>query len=126
METEQMHTFASGAKRSELKPRYDLIPSVALEALARRYALGAERYGEYNWQKGLPFNDVFNHMQDHMEHFKQWVLEPLAAAEHPGRREDLQKIIATDIQDGEIDNDLAAIMWGCATLLWYLHERVVP
>lgn len=43
-----MHVFESGAKRSELKPRYDLIPSVLLERLALRYTIGAEKYGEWN------------------------------------------------------------------------------
>lgn len=35
------------------KPRYDLIPSVALKRMAELYRKGAEHYGEHNWEKGI-------------------------------------------------------------------------
>lgn len=45
-------TYEGGATRSALQERYDLIPSAAMRAMARRLALGAERHGERNWEKG--------------------------------------------------------------------------
>src|SRR5688572_28092504 len=47
------HTFSSGASSSGRKPRYDLIPLWALERIAKRFQIGAEKYGENNWQKGV-------------------------------------------------------------------------
>jgi hypothetical protein len=29
-------------------------------------AEGAEKYGEYNWQKGFPVNDILNHAIAHV------------------------------------------------------------
>lgn len=45
-------TYEGGATRSELQERYDLIPSAAMRAMARRLALGAERHGARNWEQG--------------------------------------------------------------------------
>lgn len=88
-------TFKSGAKRSEVAPRYDLIPRAGLRRLAARYTMGAAKYGEYNWQKGLADREyvaqfkahLFAHMLDFME-------------------------------DGcEKDDNLAAIAWGAMALM---------
>jgi hypothetical protein len=87
--------FNSGAKRSERVPAYRLIPPTALKRLAQRYALGAEKYGESNWLKGI--NDP---------QFVQQILDHLA--EH----------VANYTVDGsDRDDNLAAIMWGCAALM---------
>jgi hypothetical protein len=37
--------FTSGAKRSELKPAYHLLPPEGLKRAAERYSLGADTYG---------------------------------------------------------------------------------
>lgn len=59
----------SGAKSSEQKPRYDLIPAVALEREAIRMAEGAEAHGENNYQKGkgdpVFVRDRVNHLIEH-------------------------------------------------------------
>lgn len=64
------HTFASGAMSSGKKPRYDLIPLWALERIARRFELGAIKYGEDNWQKGARDRDFIidriNHAIEHL------------------------------------------------------------
>lgn len=48
--------FASGAVRDtvEGKPRYSLIPVKALRRWADLMARGAEKYGERNWELGMP------------------------------------------------------------------------
>lgn len=89
------HAFASGAKRSEIKPSYHLIPHEALTRLAQRYTMGAEKYGIHNYLQGI--NDpefvtqLIDHLEDHLGEFKN---------------------------SGCLKEDnLAAIMWGAATLM---------
>jgi hypothetical protein len=87
--------FKSGAKRSEIKPAYHLIPPEALERLAKRYAEGGEKYGLLNWYQGI--NDpeyvrqIIDHIHDHLQAFNN-----------------------NGCKD---DDNLAAIMWGCAALM---------
>ena len=52
----EMTVFASGAVRDKKtgKGRCDLLPACVLLRLAKHYERGAERYGEYNWQQGIP------------------------------------------------------------------------
>lgn len=65
-----MKTFASGAKRSSVKPRYDLILPVFLQRVAAVWTRGAEKYGEGNWQKGANdqewIKDIPNHIIEHI------------------------------------------------------------
>lgn len=66
-----MKVFKSGAKRSaQIKARYDLLCPRTLERFALRLGLGAAKYGENNWEKGLPFSDTFNHIIAHLYHYK--------------------------------------------------------
>ena len=61
--------FGSGASSSEVKPRYDLIPPEALEALGKRFALGARTHGDRNYEKGANdpafVTDRYNHLIEH-------------------------------------------------------------
>lgn len=59
------HVFDSGAKSSELAPRFDLIPYEAQRREAVRWGLGAQGHGENNWKKGLR-DDVFR--KDRLNH----------------------------------------------------------
>lgn len=48
-----------GGKRFNLdKPRLELLVPEAMEAEARVWAMGAEKYGEYNWQKGMKWTII--------------------------------------------------------------------
>lgn len=49
--------------------RFDLIHPIALMALARLYAEGAEKYGDMNCERGFPINDLWNHV---MLHKSRW------------------------------------------------------
>jgi hypothetical protein len=66
--------FEDGSTRSVLKERYDLIPKVAMDALARRLALGAKTHGENNWRCGgvefrkASINHLMRHLLDYIEH----------------------------------------------------------
>lgn len=63
--------FDSGAVRSADCEglRYDLISPVGLEAVARACHEGAERYGDFNWEKGMPVGDLLNHAVRHIYQF---------------------------------------------------------
>lgn len=63
--------FKSGAVRSSdtQEVRYDLVSPIGLEAVARACAEGAEKYGDYNWEKGMPVNDLLNHVLRHINLF---------------------------------------------------------
>ena len=47
------------------KLRYDLLPVKPLEELARVYTIGAKKYGDRNWEKGLKFGRVFGALMRH-------------------------------------------------------------
>jgi len=59
--------FETGAVRSTDAEgfRYDLISPIALRELARTYAEGSLKYGDFNWEKGMPVHDLLNHAIPH-------------------------------------------------------------
>jgi hypothetical protein len=65
---EQVTTFPSGAMRSAdaEHERYDLITPIGLRRLAATYAEGARKYGDHNWQKGIPASQMINHAIRHL------------------------------------------------------------
>jgi hypothetical protein len=73
MKTEQNNQvkFSTGAIRSNdaESARYDLITPIGLRRLAERYALGSKKYGDFNWEKGMPINDLLNHALSHINQF---------------------------------------------------------
>ena len=77
-----MKQFDSGAVRSSDADyaRYDLIPRAALEVMGRTLKAGAERYGPYNWQNGIPESDLMNHC---LQHIHKW-LEGDRSEDHIG------------------------------------------
>lgn len=61
----------NGAMRepSTGKGRYDLITPFGLERLARWYELGAQKYSDRNWEKGIPFSRYFDSAMRHMNKY---------------------------------------------------------
>lgn len=61
-------TYESGAVRSSdaENTRYDLITPVGLAAVAAACAEGARKYGDFNWERGMPANDLLNHALRHL------------------------------------------------------------
>lgn len=88
------------AKRDEVKPPYNLIPRIALEALARRFEKGLH-YGRDNWKKGDQdwLEDAFNHALEHLYKYNE----------------------ADVSEDTQIQN-LAAVMWFCTVAIWHLSK----
>ena len=65
--------FPGGARRSDRKPRFDLIPFEFLESVAEVLTRGAARYGPYNWKSGRKdfFLDAWNHAFVHLQKFRR-------------------------------------------------------
>lgn len=60
-------TYPSGAARSAAagRGRFDLIPYEAMMSLAKRYEMGAERFGDRNWERGQPLSRLLSSLRRH-------------------------------------------------------------
>ncbi len=67
----QREEFESGMVRDtqDDKPRFDLIPPLALKRVAELYGRGAVKYTPFNWAKGSPFSrfyaSAFRHLMQY-------------------------------------------------------------
>ena len=71
-----MRINKSGFKRNDTsptKPRYDLIPTFALERLATLYAEGASKFGERNWEQANDCTDYDSFKASAYRHFIQYL-----------------------------------------------------
>jgi hypothetical protein len=92
----------AGRKEDADKLRFDLVPVRALEELARVYTIGAKKYDDRNWEKGLRWGRVYAAME---RHAKAW-----------WRGERLDPV------DGQ--HHLASVAWCALALMEY--ERTHP
>lgn len=116
-DTEFVHP--TGAKRSSLKPFYDQLTPEFLRRVALRctgtpkgdpplmvdgfqYAGGSRGYGRRNWQEGLPMEDTFNHVIEHLFSWKDHV-------EHGYQ---------------PTDDELAAVAWGIMVLMHFENDYI--
>ena len=99
-----MIEYDGGALRSELKPRYDLIPKEALDEYARRFSLGADKYGANQWMKGDEkfFRDCINHAYAHLACYAN----------------------GDYTEDTAVEN-LAAVMWNAGAVIWALKNNKI-
>jgi len=60
--------FPTGAVRGNdaENVRFDLITPIGLRRLAETCAEGARKYGDHNWQKGIPASAMLNHAIRHI------------------------------------------------------------
>lgn len=60
--------FGSGAVRDmhEGKGRFDLLPMCVLLRLARHYENGCRKYGDRNWEKGIPCHSFADSAMRHL------------------------------------------------------------
>lgn len=85
--------YETGARRDTQsgKGRYDLLPWDAVTRWAIRMEQGAEKYGDRNWQQGIPLSRYFSSA---VRHLVQW-------------------------QAGDRNEDhLAAVLFNVGALLW--------
>ena len=54
-----------GLRYNEGKPRVDLLPPDALLALGEVYEVGAKKYAERNWEKGMSWQTVLGCLLRH-------------------------------------------------------------
>ncbi|NSW84449.1 MAG: hypothetical protein HPY90_14535 [Syntrophothermus sp.] len=56
------HEFQSGAVRDmqEGKGRCDLLPAAAILRISKHFEEGAKKYGDRNWEKGIPINSFID------------------------------------------------------------------
>lgn len=64
----QQVQYATGAVRSAdaEATRYDLVSHVGMRRLAETCAEGAAKYGDRNWEKGMPVTVMLNHGLRHI------------------------------------------------------------
>lgn len=51
------------------KGRYDLISPFAIDRLAKWYELGAQKYADRNWEKGIPFSRYVDSAKRHLNKY---------------------------------------------------------
>lgn len=91
--------FETGAVRDieEGKGRCDLLPAVAILRLAKHFENGAVKYGEHNWQKGIP---IHSYIDSSIRHLMNYL-------------------------DGQVDEDhLCAAAWNLVCAMW--TEEKIP
>lgn len=91
--------FKTGAVRDMKRGigRMDLLPACALIRLSKHFEAGAEKYGEYNWQKGIP---IHSFIDSALRHLLKYL-------------------------DGQNDEDhLCAAAWNCMCAMW--TEEKIP
>lgn len=54
-----------GLRYNTGKPRFDLLPPDALEDLAQLYTMGAAKYAERNWERGMDWGKCFASLMRH-------------------------------------------------------------
>lgn len=86
-----------GVKDDAAKLRMDLIPADSLRDLADVYTMGAKKYADENWRKGIEWKRIYGAI---LRHLTLWFL---------GQDVDLESGLS----------HLAHAAWGCFTLLNY-------
>lgn len=74
MSEENKLVVSGGGTRSEKMPQYHLVPREGFSRTAKRFGLGAEVHGEWNWLKSIQnehdarlwAEEAYNHMLEHM------------------------------------------------------------
>lgn len=96
--------FDTGAVRDirEGKGRFDLVTPVGLRRLAQVYERGASKYGDKNWEKGMPISrfmdSALRHLNQYLngdrdeDHLAQAAFNVFAAMHMEERRPELNDI----------------------------------
>lgn len=89
--------MSEGTKHDEGKLRWDLLPVRPLEEVVKVYTIGAKKYEDRNWEKGLRWGRVFRALMSHA--WKWWRGEKY------------------DQEDGQ--HHLASVAWCALALMEY-------
>ena len=63
--------MTEGRKDDEDKLRYDLIPPEALAGLAAVFTMGAKKYDDRNWEKGIAYGRLYAALLRHLEAWRR-------------------------------------------------------
>lgn len=66
-----MSNNGGGLRYNEGKTRYDLVPAFAQEQYAKVLTLGAQKYSERNWEKGMPWSKILASLERHLYAIKK-------------------------------------------------------
>lgn len=121
VENGEMVEFKSGARRSKVMPRYDLLPAVFLKRVAARFEMGL-KYGEHNYKKGLLFDDTLNHIIDHLLAYRERRKELLRQAFEADKPITDVELVARVNESATDGDDLAGAGWGIAAIM-YLEDN---
>ena len=58
-------TATEGLRYDDGKPRVDLVPPEVILALAAHYTVGAKKYEEHNWEKGMKWSRCYSSLMRH-------------------------------------------------------------
>lgn len=73
----------TGTKHDTGKLRLELVPVEATEAMARAFTYGANKYGDWNWSKGIAHTRLFGATLRHMwAYFKGEDIDPESGNHH--------------------------------------------
>jgi len=86
--------FSTGAVRSADKQgvQYHLISPIGMRRLAETHREGTDKYGFFNWERGMPIGDLLNHAIAHIYAF-------------------LSGVPSVDAKTGKVEDDLAHAAW---------------
>ena len=84
------------------KLRYDLIPAESLEEVARVYTIGAIKYGDWDYMKGMKWSRIYASMVRHMQAF--WM--------------------GSEYDPEDLQHPLASVAWCALTLMAYESRGV--
>ena len=56
---------------NEGKPRWSLVPQSTLIPMVRVLEFGANKYGDYNWTKGLSITEICESLKRHLDAFME-------------------------------------------------------
>ena len=65
-EVEVIKTDGGGYRFNSGKTRHDLVPAFAQEQYARVLTVGADKYGDDNWRRGMPWSTILASMKRHI------------------------------------------------------------
>ena len=67
--TEIRTTSSTGGQKGVKPERHDLIPKLGVDAIARVFAFGAEKYADHNWRRGYEWGKSYSALIRHLTAF---------------------------------------------------------
>ena len=65
------HETGAVRENKQGKGRCDLLPACALIRLSKHYEAGSYKYGDRNWEQGLPTSDLMEYIRCHVDGGKE-------------------------------------------------------